>query len=226
MIRQREVKTKHKKVTPHASKSKTPIQKGYLVERIHVSLTYAVYSVYAKTNDAPHAHSSHVLDPPVYRPGVTEWPILLSKIFTGLLLVANESSSHVADQCWNVAGDFLNRSAMILLFILIMPRHNSSGAFVQHIVHCSHPTCKFFVVVVVQQSLGGWEPMYHFDMKSILQLSLAWGQSTSALNKGASEARALLARSPHATLAPLPALPRAACTCLLAAPEWPVLWLG
>lgn len=95
----------------------------------------------------------------------------------------------------------------MLLFLLIMPRHNSSGAFVQHVVECGHPARKWVVVavvvVVVQRTLSGWDPTSCFDMKNILQLSLAWGQSTSATNKGTSEAKST-ARSP-------PPPPRARC---------------
>ena len=103
MIRQREVKTNKAQKIPHIPpKSKTPRQKGDGVRRMCVSSTYSVYSVcavYAKTNEAPHVQSTHVLSPPVYRPGVTKWPLLPSNVFAGLLLVANESSAHIADQC-------------------------------------------------------------------------------------------------------------------------------
>lgn len=145
------------------------------------------------------------------------------------LMVANESSAHITGQCWNGTDGLLNRSAIMLLFLLIMPRHNSSGAFVQHIVDCGHPARKWVVVVavivVVQRTLSGWDPTSRFDMKNILQLSLAWGQSTSAPNKGTSEAEST-ARSPPLRPGPAAPRPRAARTCLLAAPEGPGLGLG
>lgn len=71
------------------------------------------------------------------------------------------------------------------------------------------------VVVFTQQTLSGWEPVSRFDMKNILQLSLAWRQSTSAQNKGAPKAERA-ARPPRST----------ACTCVLTAPKAPGLRLG
>jgi len=78
---------------------------------------------------------------------------------------------------------------------------------VQHIVHCGHPARRRIAaeaVVVVQQTLGVREPTSHFYVKNILQLSLAWGRSASAPNKGAWEAESSARPSP----APLPAPPR------------------
>lgn len=47
----------------------------------------------------PHTYSTCVLGPSVDKPRLTEWPLLPSKVFARLLLIANESSAHIADQC-------------------------------------------------------------------------------------------------------------------------------
>lgn len=50
------------------------------------------------TRVPPYIHSTRVLGPPADRPGRTEWPLLPSNLFAELLLVANESPAHAADQ--------------------------------------------------------------------------------------------------------------------------------
>lgn len=77
---------------------------------------------------------------------------LPSTIFSGLFLVAKDSFAQIADHCQTVADGLLNRSPIMLLFLLIMPWHNS---FMQHAVDCVHPARKWdvVVVVVVQQTL-------------------------------------------------------------------------
>lgn len=54
------------------------------------------------------------------------------------LAVASKSSAHTTGQCWNVSDSPLNRSAGILLFLLTVSWHSSSGACVLHIVCCGH----------------------------------------------------------------------------------------
>lgn len=139
MIRQSEDKLSPK--TPICPpKSKTPRQKADRVRRMCVGSTYGwlcctffllvkitrllmctalIYSVLLCTNQ-----------------GSLRLP---STIFSGLFLVAKESFAQIADHCQTVADGLLNRSPIILLFLLIMLWHNS---FMQHAVDCVHPARK------------------------------------------------------------------------------------
>lgn len=86
MIRQREVKTKHN--TPPPPPPRAPQKQNTKTERrqtkkkvCELDMFSLYYVVYAKTNGAPCVHSTHVLGPPVYRPGVTKWPLFCPRTY-------------------------------------------------------------------------------------------------------------------------------------------------